>query len=701
MRNKVLSKIFIFLFAKKFVLLSTIRLFILIKKLTYYFVLLVLIVSSRELYAQEEDNFPQKKLSKSSSSYDKPYSKINEAKKKLEEANQLFKKEPEKALDLVHDALLIAIKENYLNEEADAYRLLGQFNFELKEYSISYKNYSKAIDIYNNLKLISTKNFYYTDVLYACYYPTGKSAELAADYENSLIFYGKYLKTAKSIADEVKAQTALGDVYLKKKDFNQAEQFYTDVLHLEKKRDHKEGIIVLNLKLGELEQLRKNDTKAIEYYRTSQNTAIQINDDKAVNEAYGNISDIYQTQNKLQEGVEINQEALNYNQKRNNKTEASKNNIDIGNFLISQNNDNEAIQYLQNSIKIANETGDIQNKSKAFEALSKAYNNTGQESEAMKKYKEYLILEDSIYRIRERQLKEQNLKGELLENAQNKLSLLEKDKQLNENTIELLRKERIIQDEYITKQKVISYSLILGILILLITSYLVYRSNKEKNKANKMLVLKSLRAQMNPHFIFNALNSVNSFISKNDERAANRYLSDFSSLMRDVMENSQEDFISLTKEIDILKMYLKLENHRFKEKFDYSFEVDEVINTEEVVIPPMLIQPYIENAVWHGLRYKKEKGFLKVTISQHETTIVIVIEDDGIGRKKSQEIKTENQKVLQSTGLKNIDSRLKIISEIYKAKLDVKIEDADAINHTGTKVTIHVFQENFIKNEII
>jgi len=279
--------------------------------------------------------------------------------------------------------------------------------------------------------------------------------------------------------------------------------------------------------------------------------------------------------------------------------------------------------------------------------------------------------------------------------------LLEKDKQLNENTIELLRKERIIQDEYITKQKVISYSLILGILILLITSYLVYRSNKEKNKANKMLVLKSLRAQMNPHFIFNALNSVNSFISKNDERAANRYLSDFSSLMRDVMENSQEDFISLTKEIDILKMYLKLENHRFKEKFDYSFEVDEVINTEEVVIPPMLIQPYIENAVWHGLRYKKEKGFLKVTISQHETAIVIVIEDDGIGRKKSQEIKTENQKVLQSTGLKNIDSRLKIISEIYKAKLDVKIEDADAINHTGTKVTIHVFQENFIKNEII
>ena len=200
----------------------------------------------------------------------------------------------------------------------------------------------------------------------------------------------------------------------------------------------------------------------------------------------------------------------------------------------------------------------------------------------------------------------------MLENAQNKLSLLEKDKQLNENTIEILKQERIIQEEFINRQRILTYSLIFGILILLITSYLVYRSNKAKNKANQLLVLKSLRAQMNPHFIFNALNSVNSFISKNDERAANRYLADFSRLMRDVMENSQEDFISLTKEIDILSVYLKLENHRFKDKFDYSFDVDKSINTEDYLIPPMLIQPYIENAVWHGLRYKKEKGKLEI-----------------------------------------------------------------------------------------
>ena len=232
----------------------------------------------------------------------------------------------------------------------------------------------------------------------------------------------------------------------------------------------------------------------------------------------------------------------------------------------------------------------------------------------------------------------------------------------------------------------------------MVTAFLVYRSNKAKNKANKLLVLKSLRAQMNPHFIFNALNSVNSFISKNDERAANRYLSDFSRLMRDVMENSQEDFIPLAKEIDILEMYLKLENHRFKDKFDYSFEVDKNINKEDILIPPMLIQPYIENAVWHGLRYKNEKGFLKVAISQAQKDIIVTIEDDGIGRKKSQELKTENQKTLQSTGIKNIDSRLKIIGDIYKTKLDVVIEDADKVNQSGTKVTVKIHQDNLRTN---
>jgi sensor histidine kinase YesM len=675
----------------------------LIKKVTYHLFIILLLLCGHELYPQSKSNDYQQKQRSSFSKLSKSsYSRVDEAKKKLEDAKALFKKEPDKALDLVHDALLISIKEDYTALEAEAYEILGKFNYDLGEYNLSYKNYNQAIAINEKLKLVSNLSLQASNKLLELYYPTGKSAELSGDYKSSITYYTLFLKQVKNnnnLDNIVKAQIALGDVFLKQKDFKNSENNYVEALNIEKKRDNKKGIVVLNLKLGELEKAKNNDPKAIEYYRSSQNTAKQINDDKAVNQAYNDISNIYETQRNSSEGIQINQEAINYNQERNNQNELAKNNINLANFYIQEDKNEEAIQSLKNSIEITNKTGDLENKSKAFEALSVAYGNNGQESEAMKKYKEYLVLEDSLYKMRERQLKEQNLKGEMLENAQNKLSLLEKDKQLSEKTIELLRKEKLIQDAFINKQKVITYSLIIGLIILLFTSYLVYRSNKAKNKANQLLVLKSLRAQMNPHFIFNALNSVNSFISKNDERAANRYLSDFSRLMRDVMENSQEDFISLTKEIDILSMYLKLENHRFKDKFDYEFNVDEQIKTEEFLIPPMLIQPYIENAVWHGLRYKKEKGFLRVSITQKKQAIIVLIEDDGIGRKKSQEIKTENQKIQTSTGLKNIDSRLKIISEIYKAKLDVKIEDADKINNTGTKVTVIIHQENFKTNE--
>jgi len=133
-----------------------------------------------------------------------------------------------------------------------------------------------------------------------------------------------------------------------------------------------------------------------------------------------------------------------------------------------------------------------------------------------------------------------------------------------------------------------------------------------------------LRSQMNPHFIFNALNSVNSFISKNDERSANKYLSDFSKLMRMVMENSQQDFVSLNAEINILELYLGLEHFRFSEKFDFTFDVDSEIDKDAFEIPPMLIQPYIENAVWHGLRYKEQKGKLSIAIQLIENNTIKV-----------------------------------------------------------------------------
>ena len=214
--------------------------------------------------------------------------------------------------------------------------------------------------------------------------------------------------------------------------------------------------------------------------------------------------------------------------------------------------------------------------------------------------------------------------------------------------------------------------------------------SKEKKRANQLLALKSLRSQMNPHFIFNALNSVNSFIAKNDERAANKYLSDFSKLMRQVMENSKYDLVTLHSEMEILGIYIQLEHFRFSDKFDFEFIIDDTIDTEDIEIPPMLVQPYIENAIWHGLRYREKKGFLTITLRAKDKFIEFVITDNGIGRKKSEELKTINQKEIKSTGMKNIETRLDILNEVNNMALKVEVSDLEIGKQSGTKVSIQI-----------
>jgi sensor histidine kinase YesM len=220
---------------------------------------------------------------------------------------------------------------------------------------------------------------------------------------------------------------------------------------------------------------------------------------------------------------------------------------------------------------------------------------------------------------------------------------------------------------------------------------MLIRNIRQKQRANMQIKLQSLRAQMNPHFIFNSLNSVNNFISKNDERSANKYLSDFSRLMRTVLSNSDQDFVSLETEVDTMKIYLELEHFRFGEKFDYQLEIADDIDPEIIRVPPMLIQPYIENAIWHGLRYKEEKGILNVRIFTENDLLYCTVKDNGIGRKKSAALKTDHQKTYQSTGIKNTKERIELLNKMHGTRLNVSILDLEENgNAAGTLVRISV-----------
>ena len=136
-------------------------------------------------------------------------------------------------------------------------------------------------------------------------------------------------------------------------------------------------------------------------------------------------------------------------------------------------------------------------------------------------------------------------------------------------------------------------------------------------------------------------------------------------------------------------MYLELEHLRFQDKFDYDFNIGKDIKKDEIEIPPMLIQPFIENSVWHGLRYLDEKGKLFVSIQKQEGKLVWTIEDNGIGREKSAELKTKNQQIGKSTGMKNIDNRLRILNKMNNTKMQVQVMDLNN-GVTGTKVEVSI-----------
>lgn len=206
--------------------------------------------------------------------------------------------------------------------------------------------------------------------------------------------------------------------------------------------------------------------------------------------------------------------------------------------------------------------------------------------------------------------------------------------------------------------------------------------------------MKALRSQMNPHFIFNCLNSIELYTAQNNSEAATYYLSRFSKLIRLVLDNSKSDSITLEQELETLNLYLQMEKMRFKDKLQYSVVVDENVEPDYVEIPPMLVQPYVENAIWHGIMHKPGGGNINinVTLEEEKQLLTVVVTDDGIGRKKAAELKSKSATSHKSCGMKITHDRMSMLNQVYKTNTDVFVEDLFDNNNkpSGTKVTIQI-----------
>lgn len=253
------------------------------------------------------------------------------------------------------------------------------------------------------------------------------------------------------------------------------------------------------------------------------------------------------------------------------------------------------------------------------------------------------------------------------------------------------------------------YTLIAIILFTIIYGFFLYRTNqiqeKEliKRKFTKELAeveMKALRAQINPHFLFNSLNSINNFILKNDTKQASKYLVKFSQLVRNILNNSSNTYISLEEELHTIELYMIIEGMRFSNQFSYKIEVEEGLNTSLLNIPSLLLQPYVENAIWHGLLHKDGEKYIIISVKKiQENSISITIEDNGVGRKVAERIE-QKPKHRKSFGMQLGESRIRILNQENNstAKVDVIDLYSDKNEALGTKIDIIIPAKN-LRNE--
>ncbi|MFT3947718.1 MAG: histidine kinase [Agriterribacter sp.] len=221
----------------------------------------------------------------------------------------------------------------------------------------------------------------------------------------------------------------------------------------------------------------------------------------------------------------------------------------------------------------------------------------------------------------------------------------------------------------------------------------VLRLNKEFATSQ----LTALRMQMNPHFIFNALNSVQHYMLKGDVVEATRYLSRFSKLQREILHFGSRQFISLQVEIDMLNRYLELEQNRFGDSFIYTIQTTEKIDPEEINIPPMMLQPFVENAIWHGLMPKDKDRSLHILFDLYDDDILLAtLKDNGIGRAASEKLRSNSASMHQSRGMSIVEERLSLLQQQYNKPFEINISDVTSVDGTiaGTQLALKIYIGN-------
>jgi len=560
---------------------------------------------------------------------------------------------------------------------ASTYNMIGNVYNDMGEYGESVKNQLEALKIHisiNDKKGIASSynnvgNIYYN----RGNYPEAQENHLAA------------LKIREEIKDTdgmAASYNNLGNVYLSQKDFEQALKNYLSALALFEKSDFKKNLSFSYMNVGNVYSGLEKHEAALRYYGLAMEVAREWSDKGMIALISNNTGIEYFRRGDFTKAQNHHLEALKIQREIGDRQgEAlSLGRIGEGYYKIKKYKESEA--FAAKCLALSEEIGYLEGVKDASRILSATFSETGRYKEALKHYHDHIIIRDSM--VNEENTKkivrmEMNFDFAKKETA----AKLEKARLSDQNQIQSLQLGR-------RNYLIIGLGILLMIIVLI--GWLLFRQNRLQSQQKAMqLEQKLLRSQMNPHFIFNSLATIESFIYENQPKEAGRYLSDFARLMRLILESSAEEYISLEKEIKTLEYYLSLQKLRLEDNLDYSIHVDESLDTGFVSIPPMLTQPFIENAIEHGFRGSRQTGKIQISFSQKNEEVVVEVRDNGIGINKASQGETK-KKDHKSMAMQITRERLEFLNRSKKQKLSFAVSDISETDKqtSGTRVIFSI-----------
>ena len=577
---------------------------------------------------------------------------------------------------------------------AECYKNLGVMYFYADKYPEAKSYYHQALSLFQALNDVTGQA--------KCYANLGLIYDHYGNYQEALSYFLNSLKMNEALNNQEGIASSYGYiayVYHNLNDFTNALSYQHKALKIFKASDNKARLGGLLSDMGNNYLELEEYTRALDYYHQALTLAKASEDMREMAYVFNNMGAVYDRMHNYPLALEYYTKSLQLKEKSGEKRTLPNTLKNIAQLHVYLSQPDEAIHFAQQGLALAREINAKKDLQNIHLTLSEAYTAKEEHAQALVHYQQYSTYRDSIFdEEKTRQIAEMQARYDVekkeqeIAAQQQEITLLEINKITERNfrlalmtgSVLLMLLSLFIYTRYRTKQKTAQ--------VLDQKNREIASKNEEIKRMNKELEKRMLRAQMDPHFIFNALNAIQHLIIVNDKTSALKYLSKFSKLVRQTLENSVSHKVPVADEIRLLKYYLELEALRFDNQFDYVVEIDEGLDIYNVEIPFLLLQPYVENAIVHGLRYKNEQGRIKIHLQNQHNYLHCVVEDNGIGREEAAKISANHGKHHISRGMSVTNQRLATLNTDQKCQPQLKITDLYdyQMKAAGTKVEIFI-----------